>query len=148
MYSPAGVRVRLRLREPFAIYSRTVFDSFLRERALAAGAQVFRTRVSVVESVSDDDKLWTVRARDGEQWRGVVLVAADGANSAIARRLAGALPNCEMEVAFGYRAPLPRADDAPTVIAFLPGWAGYAWAFPQCSAAAYHRSEAQDRRKR
>src|SRR5437660_6838896 len=29
MYSPAGARVRLRLREPFAIYSRTVFDSFL-----------------------------------------------------------------------------------------------------------------------
>jgi flavin-dependent dehydrogenase len=36
-----------------------------------------------------------------------------------------------MEVAFGYRAPLPNIGDAPTVIAFLPSWVGYAWAFPR-----------------
>ncbi|HYX42729.1 MAG TPA: hypothetical protein VE821_13575, partial [Pyrinomonadaceae bacterium] len=76
--------------------------------------------------------------------RGAVLVAADGANSAIARRLAGALPNCEMEVAFGYRAPLPRADDAPTVIAFLPGWAGYAWAFPRLDHVSFGIATTQD----
>ena len=144
MYSPAGARVRLRLREPFAIYSRSVFDAFLRERARAAGAQVFRTRVSVAARASADDALWTVRARNGEEWRGAVLIAADGANSAIARRLAGALPNCEMEVAFGYRAPLPRADDAPTVIAFLPGWAGYAWAFPRLDHVSFGIATAQD----
>jgi geranylgeranyl reductase family protein len=143
MYSPAGARVRLRLREPFAIYSRTVFDSFLRERARAAGAQVFRTRVSLATRASDVE-LWTVRARNGKEWRGAVLVAADGANSAIARRLAGALPNHEMEVAFGYRAPLPRADDAPTVIAFLPGWAGYAWAFPRLDHVSFGIATTQD----
>jgi flavin-dependent dehydrogenase len=36
-----------------------------------------------------------------------------------------------MEVAFGYRAPLPKNEEAPTVIAFLPNSAGYAWAFPR-----------------
>jgi flavin-dependent dehydrogenase len=36
-----------------------------------------------------------------------------------------------MEVAFGYRAPLPAIDVAPTAVAFLPGWVGYAWAFPR-----------------
>jgi flavin-dependent dehydrogenase len=36
-----------------------------------------------------------------------------------------------MEVAFGYRAPLPANREAPTVVAFLPRWIGYAWAFPR-----------------
>src|ERR1041384_7014337 len=124
MYSPAGARVRLRLREPFAIYSRTVFDSFLRERARAAGAQVLRTRVSLATRASDVE-LWTVRARNGKEGRGAVLVAADGGNRAIARRL-------------------PRADDAATVIAFLPGWAGYAWAFPRLDHVSFGIATTQD----
>ena len=36
-----------------------------------------------------------------------------------------------MEVAFGYRAPLPASGEAPTVVASLPKWVGYAWAFPR-----------------
>lgn len=143
MYAPTGARVRLRLREPFAIYSRSAFDSFLRERARAAGAQVFKTRVTLGER-SGDEQAWVVRARDGRVWRGRVLAAADGANSAFARRLAGALPPREMEVAFGYRAPLPQADDAPTVIAFLPGRAGYAWAFPRLDHVSFGIATAQD----
>ncbi|HEX8476472.1 MAG TPA: NAD(P)/FAD-dependent oxidoreductase [Pyrinomonadaceae bacterium] len=154
MYSPAGKRVRLKLAEPFAIYSRCAFDSFLRERAREAGAQVFDVRVSTMKdertpssSPSCDERRdgWSVRSRGGEVWRGRTLVAADGANSAIARRLAGALANSEMEVAFGYRAPLPKAsDDAPTVVAFLPGWAGYAWAFPRLDHISFGIATSQD----
>src|SRR5205085_4654183 len=62
MYSPAGARARLRLREPFRIYSASVFDSFLRERARAAGAPAFRMRASVAARASADDALWTVHA--------------------------------------------------------------------------------------
>lgn len=144
MFSPAGERVRLKLRDPFAIYSRTEFDSHLREHARAAGAQIFDERVSTDFNRREDEP-WTVRTRDKKSaWRGRVLVAADGANSAIARRLAGALPNSEMEVAFGYRAPLPRADDAPTLIAFLPGWVGYAWAFPRLDHVSFGIATTQD----
>lgn len=143
MYSPSGGRVQLKLAEPFAIYSRREFDSYLRERARGSGAQVFSERVSLVERTGTS-KLWTVRARDGERWHGRMLVAADGANSPIARRLAGALPNREMEVAFGYRAPLPKSGDAPTVVAFLPGWAGYAWAFPRLDHVSFGIATAQD----
>jgi flavin-dependent dehydrogenase len=144
MFSPAGGRIRLRLRDPFAIYSRTAFDSHLRERARAAGAQVFGERVSAVFD-REEGEPWAARTRDKKSvWRGRVLVAADGANSAIARRLAGALPNREMEVAFGYRAPLPRADEAPTVIAFLPGWVGYAWAFPRLDHVSFGIATTQD----
>ncbi|MCA1629363.1 MAG: NAD(P)/FAD-dependent oxidoreductase [Acidobacteria bacterium] len=144
MFSPAGGRVRLSLRDPFAIYSRTAFDSHLRERARSAGACIFDVRVSA-DFDRREGEPWTVRTRDKKSaWRGRVLVAADGANSPVARRLAGALPNSEMEVAFGYRAPLPRADEAPTVIAFLPGWVGYAWAFPRLDHVSFGIATTQD----
>jgi geranylgeranyl reductase family protein len=141
MISPAGEGVRLKLAEPFAIYSRCALDSYLRARAEAAGARVFDCRVSASK---DSDGRWVARARGGESWGGRVLAAADGANSAIARKLAGPLANSDMEVAFGYRTPLNEADDAPTVIAFLPGWAGYAWAFPRLDHISFGIATAQD----
>jgi flavin-dependent dehydrogenase len=49
-----------------------------------------------------------------------------------------------MEVAFGYRAPLPEKRDAPTVIAFLPGWVGYAWAFPRLDHISFGIATTQD----
>jgi geranylgeranyl reductase family protein len=130
MFSPAGKRLHLKLDEPFAIYSRVAFDSYLRERARAAGAQVISTKVST-RAIKERDDHWILRDASGKEWTGRFLLAADGANSGIARRLSGPLPPSEMEVAFGYRAPLPETGEAPTVVAFLPGWVGYAWAFPR-----------------
>ena len=143
MVSPAGDGVRLKLAEPFAIYSRCAFDSYMRGRAERAGARVFDCRVGA-SPAKDEGGRWVVRSRGGEGWRGRVLVAADGANSAIAKRLAGPLSNSDMEVAFGYRTPLNEADEAPTVIAFLPGWAGYAWAFPRLDHISFGIATAQD----
>lgn len=143
MYSPAGKKLSLKLEEPFAIYSRTAFDSYLLERARTAGAQIFNERVSLQARASDEDD-WIVRSRSGSEWCAPMLVAADGANSAIAKRLAGALPPAEMEVAFGYRAPLPACEIAPTVIAFLPRWAGYAWAFPRVDHLSFGIATSQD----
>ncbi len=145
MYAPSGRGVRLKLREPFAIYSRNALDTHLRERARRAGAQILSRRVSASFDRREGED-WVVRSREGEggEWRAPLLVAADGANSPIARRLAGALPNAEMEVAFGYRAPLAEGTDAPTVIAFLPGWAGYAWAFPRLDHISFGIATAQD----
>lgn len=144
MFSPEGARVRLKLAQPFAIYSRTALDSHLRERARAAGVAVFAERVSVSFDRTEGGP-WRVRERGtGREWGGRVLVAADGANSPVARKLAGALPNSEMEVAFGYRAPLPKSEDAPTVIAFLPGWVGYAWAFPRLDHVSFGIATTQD----
>ena len=143
MYSPSGKHVRLKLAEPFAIYSRRAFDFFLRERAARAGAHIFTGRVTVAVRANDGGE-WTVNSKNGERRTGRVLVAADGANSSIARRLAGPLPPAEMEVAFGYRAPLPKAGNGPTVVAFLPGWAGYAWAFPRLDHISFGIATSQD----
>src|ERR1700687_2295930 len=46
MYSPSGKHLHLRLDEPFAVYSRIAFDTFLLERARTAGAQVFAEKIS------------------------------------------------------------------------------------------------------
>ena len=138
MYSPSGKRLHLKLDEPFAIYSRVAFDSYLRDRAKEAGAKVFFEKITA-RGITRTESGWTLRGASGNdksreqsgEWSGKMLVGADGANSAIAKKLAGPLQASDMEVAFGYRAPLPEQGDVPTVIAFLPGWVGYAWAFPR-----------------
>lgn len=130
MYSPSGKHLHLKLDEPFAVYSRIAFDTFLRERARAAGAQVFAEKIAG-RGFKKSGVGWIVRAQNGREFSGAWLVGADGANSPIAKKLAGPLPPAEMEVAFGYRAPLPDDGNAATVVAFLPKWVGYAWAFPR-----------------
>lgn len=130
MYSPSGKRLHLELEEPFAIYSRVAFDSYLRDRAAEAGARVVFEKISN-QGIRKTETGWRLRSVGGNEWSGKMLVAADGANSAIAKKLAGPLAASDMEVAFGYRAPLPNEGEAPTVIAFLPSWVGYAWAFPR-----------------
>ncbi|HEX7331438.1 MAG TPA: NAD(P)/FAD-dependent oxidoreductase [Pyrinomonadaceae bacterium] len=130
LYSPSSKRLHLALEEPFAIYSRIAFDSYLRDRARDAGAHVFSEKISA-RKVKKTDSGWRVRNEGGSEWTGSFLIGADGANSGIAKMLAGPLPPSDMEVAFGYRAPLPANNVAPTVVAFLPGWVGYAWAFPR-----------------
>jgi len=130
LYSPSGKRLHLKLDEPFAVYSRIAFDTFLRERARAACAQVFAEKVSARGFKQTDDG-WIVHTQSQKEFSSTWLLGADGANSAIAKKLAGPLPPAEMEVAFGYRAPLPEDGNAATVVAFLPQWVGYAWAFPR-----------------
>src|SRR5215216_7663852 len=130
LYSPSSKRLHLALDEPFAIYSRIAFDCYLRDRARDAGAHIIPEKISARKAKKTDSG-WRVSNDAGSEWMGSFLIGADGANSGIAKMLAGPLPPSDMEVAFGYRAPLPANDVAPTVVAFLPGWVGYAWAFPR-----------------
>ncbi len=134
LYAPSGKRLHLKLDEPFAIYSRIAFDSYLRDRARDAGAQVFFDKISA-SGVKKTEAGWGLRSTNADgsfsKWEGKFLVGADGASSAIGKMLAGPLPPSDMEVAFGYRTPLPTNGEAPTVVAFLPGFVGYAWAFPR-----------------
>ena len=130
LYSPSGKKLHLELDEPFAIYSRLAFDSYLRERARDAGAKVFNEKISVRKS-KRAAAAWTLKSESNAEFTGRILVGAEGANSGVGKKLAGPLSASDMEVAFGYRAPLPADGEAPTVVAFLPRWVGYAWAFPR-----------------
>src|SRR5690242_8996009 len=142
LYSPAGKRLHLELEEPFAVYSRVAFDGYLRDRARDAGAQVFAEKISA-RAIKRINNAWHIKNDSGE-WSGSGLVAADGANSAIAKMLAGPLSPSDMEVAFGYRAPLPANGSAATVVAFLPRWVGYAWAFPRPDHVSFGIATTQD----
>ena len=130
LYSPSGKKLHLELDEPFAIYSRLAFDSYLRERARDAGAKVFNEKISMRKS-KRAAAAWTLKSESNAEFTGRILVGADGANSGVGKSLAGPVSASDMEVAFGYRAPLPADGEAPTVVAFLPRWIGYAWAFPR-----------------
>ena len=143
MFSPSGKRLHMKLDEPFAIYSRIAFDSYLRDRAGDAGATVISQKISS-RGIHKKDGYWNLTDSSGKEFRGKVLVGAEGANSGIARMLVGPLATSEMEVAFGYRAPLPQNVDAPTVVAFLPGWIGYAWAFPRLDHISFGIATTQD----
>jgi len=143
MYSPSGKHLHMKLDEPFAVYSRIAFDTFLRERAREAGAVVIADKVSPRGFKRDGDR-WLITTQGGAAFTCKFLLGADGANSAIAKKLAGPLPPAEMEVAFGYRAPLPKSNDAPTVVAFLPRWVGYAWAFPRIDHVSFGIATTQD----
>ena len=143
LYSPSGQRLHLKLDEPFAIYSRIAFDSYLRDRAQAAGAEVISQKISA-RAITRTTNGWSLRDASGATWTTKFLVAADGANSGIAKKLAGPLAAADMEVAFGYRAPLPEKAEAPTVVAFLPKWVGYAWAFPRVDHISFGIATTQD----
>ena len=151
MYSPSGKHLHLKLDEPFAVYSRITFDTFLRDRAREAGAKIFAEKVSGRGFARAAGRMpalpgdgWIVRTQSDAEFSCKYLVGADGANSAIAKKLAGPLPPAEMEVAFGYRAPLPEVGAAATVVAFLPKWVGYAWAFPRVDHVSFGIATTQD----
>jgi geranylgeranyl reductase family protein len=141
LYSPSGKRLQLKLDEPFAIYSRVAFDSYLRDRARDAGAEVYSEKVSTRKARRTESG-WLLSGET--QLTTSILVGADGANSPIAKLLAGPLPSSDMEVAFGYRTPLPASGDVPTVVAFLPDWIGYAWAFPRLDHISFGIATTQD----
>src|SRR6266850_4980536 len=65
LYSPSGKRLHLELDEPFAIYSRVAFDSYLRDRARDAGAEVFSEKISG-RKLSRTEAGWRVTSSSNE----------------------------------------------------------------------------------
>jgi len=78
LYSPSGKKLHLQLDEPFAIYSRVVFDSYLRDRARDAGAQIIAEKLSARKAKRTSEG-WQVKNDAGAAWTASTLVGADGA---------------------------------------------------------------------
>src|SRR5215213_5400612 len=83
LYSPSSKRLHLQLDEPFAIYSRVVFDGYLRDRARDAGADVISEKISARKTKRTGNG-WRVIDDTGTEWNGAFLIGAEGANSGIA----------------------------------------------------------------
>src|SRR6185436_6443673 len=78
MYSPSGKHLHLELDEPFAVYSRIAFDTFLRERAREAGAVVIADKISgrgfvrqpegSLAPATDPNVNWKIRTQAGKEF--------------------------------------------------------------------------------
>ncbi len=117
----SGASLEVALDTPVAVAARLELDSWLLRRAVEAGAQHLPERV--LEARADG----TLRTASGT--RSVdVIVGADGAGSLVRRQiLGGPVPKARLHMAVGWYAP----GDAPMLVRFLPGLAGYLWLFPR-----------------
>jgi flavin-dependent dehydrogenase len=121
--TPRAAPVRLTLRNPLLIYSRSELNGMLLERAAAAGARVERARVSEMERGGES---WRLRTSAGVAEADFCIVATGARNSLAGTRMPFAAG--EAVPALGYFVP---GDQAHVDLVFLPNMGGYIWMFPR-----------------
>jgi flavin-dependent dehydrogenase len=121
--SAENQRAALDLPHPIVIYSRTILNGLLLDRARDAGCRIHHSRVQTVDTSTDKARY----AVDGEWFQGDFIVLAGGARNQF---LPGtrALARDELEMTQGYFVP-QTADRI--LIKFLPEFEGYIWSFPR-----------------
>ncbi len=123
LISAENQRAQLDLLHPIVIYSRTILNGLLLDRARDAGCRVHHSRVQGVETSADKPRFCV-----DSQWRTAdFLVLAGGARNQF---LPGtrALARDELEMTQGYF--VPQTTDQ-ILIKFLPEFEGYIWSFPR-----------------
>jgi flavin-dependent dehydrogenase len=119
--SGEGHRVDVRLARPVRVASRRELDAWLLRRAVEAGACHRPERVVAVDAAGG------VRTAAGGRETFDVVVGADGAGSIVRRTFVGATPSERLLMAGGWLAD----GEAPMLVRFTPGLAGYLWVFPR-----------------
>jgi len=114
----------LDMPHPIVIYSRTVLNGMLLDRARDAGCHVQRSRVMGVETSSTKPRY----SVEGAWQEADFLVLAAGARNQLLPETR-ALERDELEMTQGYF--VPQTSDSIT-IKFLPQFEGYIWSFPRC----------------
>ena len=124
LISSKGNRALLALEQPIVIYSRTVLNGLLLDRAEAAGCRVVRSRVSQLDTQGERAKL---AIGDSRVEADFVVVAAGARNSL----LPGTRPLArnDLEMTLGYFVP---AQAEGICVKFLHHFEGYLWSFPRC----------------
>ena len=116
-------RVTMKMKQPIVIYSRTVLNGMLLERAQEAGCSVQRSHVIGVETNAEKPRYCV----DGEWRKTDYLVLAAGARNQLLPETRP-LQRDELEMTQGYF--VPETAEAIT-IKFLPHFEGYIWSFPR-----------------
>jgi flavin-dependent dehydrogenase len=116
-------RVTMRMAHPIVIYSRTVLNGLLLERAQQAGCNVQRSHVVGVDTTGAKPRYCV----DGDWYTADYLVLAAGARNQLLPETRP-LKRDELEMTQGYF--VPETADAIT-IKFLPHFEGYIWSFPR-----------------
>jgi flavin-dependent dehydrogenase len=116
-------RATLEMTHPIVIYSRTVLNGMLLDRAREAGCHVQRSRVMSVDTTTTKPRY----CMEGEWREADFLVLAAGARNQLLPETR-ALQRDELEMTQGYF--VPQTADSIT-IKFLPHFEGYIWSFPR-----------------
>jgi flavin-dependent dehydrogenase len=116
-------RATLEMPHPIVIYSRTVLNGMLLDRARDAGCNVQRSRVMSVDTATSKPRYCV----EGEWREADFLVLAAGARNQLLPETR-ALQRDELEMTQGYF--VPQTADSIT-IKFLPHFEGYIWSFPR-----------------
>jgi flavin-dependent dehydrogenase len=117
-------RATLDMSHPIVIYSRTVLNGMLLNRAVEAGCAVRRSHVIAVDTTCPRPRYCV----EGEWKTADFVVLAAGARNQLLPETR-ALERDELEMTQGYF--VPQTADAITV-KFLPHFEGYIWSFPRC----------------
>jgi flavin-dependent dehydrogenase len=134
-------RVTLEMSHPIVIYSRTVLNGMLLDRAKAAGCEVHHSHVIGVDTSTEKPRYCV----EGEWREADFLVLAAGARNQLLPETRPLKPD-ELEMTQGYF--VPQTADA-IIIKFLPHFEGYVWSFPRadhlsvgiCGRMSSHKSE-------
>ena len=117
-------RATLDMPHPIVIYSRTVLNGLLLDRAREAGCAIHRSHIVSVDTSADKPRYCV----DGEWQTADFLVLAAGARNQLFPETRP-LKKDELEITQGYF--IPQAADS-IIIKFLPHFDGYIWSFPRC----------------
>ncbi len=126
LMSASGRDLTVAPSNEFAIYSRRELAEMMRQRAIAAGAQL---RVARVEKTNFSNGHWLLETSAGE-FTADFLVGADGASSVIRRRVGVKFDAKDFAYALGWHVrsskPVSRVD-----VKYLDDASGYLWLFPR-----------------
>ena len=123
LISSCGGRARLPLDHPIVIYSRTVLNGLLLERARQAGCKVVRARVTQLDATRKQIRFFAAGSFEQADF----AVIAAGARNPLLPGTASLEP-ADLEITVGYFIPA----SADTIqVKFLRGIEGYIWSFPR-----------------
>jgi flavin-dependent dehydrogenase len=123
MISSGGHRARFTMQHPIVIYSRTVLNGLLLDRARDAGCKTIRSRVTKISTASDRVELNV----GGETHAADFVVIAGGARNQLLPDTT-ALQAADLEMTLGYFVPV---EEQMIKVKFLKEFEGYIWSFPR-----------------
>jgi geranylgeranyl reductase family protein len=112
--------------DALVVSGRAAFDGLLLDAALAAGAELDRSRAIDVRRAPSGFEIQTA---DGRNRAAAVVVGADGVNSLVRRKLHRPFARRQLSIATGYFAHGTTSDEI--LLEFVADPPGYIWSFPR-----------------